>query len=156
MNSLIKYCGSIIRSSFTIVLLKLVGVFTFLMPETGIKVKQMLFIMTIVNELRRLSLFNNLTVEYVNQRLLRIKNPSVLLDIDDITHWGIIHLDLDQLEEHGIHLEHLMSNSFNERELYDFSKYIVEVTPATLRYNKTAMMSDLQRLLRRESFASHA
>lgn len=131
--------------------LKLLQITGFILPGWGVWSKRLFFILTTYHELKRHHLFANLPLDVVNSRLLKIQQHAVLTNVSEITQWNIIHLDMEYLRTRGVDIDHLKTGgSLCSRDIEVLSKTIIDNTPKSLNYGRSAMYSDILRLLSQE------
>lgn len=148
MNRSKNQPGQILRTIGCYLALKLLQFTGLLVPGWGTWSKRLFFILTTYHELQRHQLFANIPLERVNERLLKIKQQAVLTNVSEITQWNVIHLDLNELRERGVDIQAIVSGSqLGARDLEIVTKAIIDSCPASLNYGKSAMYSDVLRLL---------
>lgn len=124
----------------------------FILPSWGAWTKRLFFILTTYHELQRHQLFANLPLERVNTRLLKIKEHALLTNVSEITQWNIIHLDMDKIRNKGVDVDYIATGGhLCARDIEVISKAIIDSTPSSLNYGRSAMYSDVMRLLCQEN-----
>ena len=151
MNGSLKQSGNILRAIGCYCLLKILQLAGFILPSWGAWTKRLFFILTTYHELQRHQLFANLPLERVNMRLLKIKEHAVLMDVSEITQWNIIHLDMDKIRKMGVDVDYIATGGHVcARDIEVISKAIIDSTPPSLNYGRSAMYTDVLRLLCQE------
>ena len=151
MNGSLKQSGNILRAIGCYCLLKILQLAGFILPSWGAWTKRLFFILTTYHELQRHQLFANLPLERVNMRLLKIKEHAVLTNVSEITQWNIIHLDMDKIRKMGVDVDYIATGGHVcARDIEVISKAIIDSTPPSLNYGRSAMYTDVLRLLRQE------
>ena len=151
MNGSLKQSGNILRAIGCYCLLKILQLAGFILPSWGAWTKRLFFILTTYHELQRHQLFANLPLERVNMRLLKIKEHAVLMDVSEITQWNIIHLDMDKIRKMGVDVDYIVTGGhFCAQDIEVISKAIIDSTPPSLNYGRSAMYTDVLRLLSQE------
>lgn len=148
MSGTFKQSGNIIRAILSYLALQLLHVVGFFSPSWSAWLKRLFFILATYHELQRHRLFVNLPLDRVNNRLLKIKQPSLLTRVSEVSEWDMIHLDVENIQSRGVDLASIASGrKMSARELEVISKAIIDSTPAILNYGKVAMYTDVSRLL---------
>ena len=151
MNGSLKQSGNILRAIGCYCLLKILQLAGFILPSWGAWTKRLFFILTTYHELQRHQLFANLPLERVNMRLLKIKEHAVLTNVSEITQWNIIHLDMDKIRKMGVDVDYIATGGHVcARDIEVISKAIIDSTPPSLNYGRSAMYTDVLRLLYQE------
>lgn len=151
MNGPLKQSGNILRAIGCYCLLKLFQLVGFFLPSWGAWTKRLFFILTTYHELQRHQLFANLPLERVNTRLLKIKEHALLTNVSEITQWNIIHLDMDKIRKMGVDVDYIATGGHvTARDIEVISKAIIDSTPPSLNYGRSAMYTDVLRLLCQE------
>ena len=151
MNGSLKQSGNILRAIGCYCLLKILQLAGFILPSWGAWTKRLFFILTTYHELQRHQLFANLPLERVNMRLLKIKEHAVLTNVSEITQWNIIHLDMDKIRKMGVDVDYITTGGHVcARDIEVISKAIIDSTPPSLNYGRSAMYTDVLRLLCQE------
>ena len=151
MNGSLKQSGNILRAIICYCLLKVLQLAGFILPSWGAWTKRLFFILTTYHELQRHQLFANLPLERVNMRLLKIKEHAVLANVSEITQWNIIHLDMDKIRKMGVDVDYIATGGHVcARDIEVISKAIIDSTPPSLNYGRSAMYTDVLRLLSQE------
>lgn len=151
MNGSLKQSGNILRAIGYYCLLKVLQLAGFILPSWGAWTKRLFFILTTYHELQRHQLFANLPLERVNMRLLKIKEHAVLTNVSEITQWNIIHLDMDKIRKMGVDVDYIATGGHVcMRDIEVISKAIIDSTPPSLNYGRSAMYTDVLRLLCQE------
>ena len=151
MNGSLKQSGNILRAIGCYCLLKVLQLAGFILPSWGAWTKRLFFILTTYHELQRHQLFANLPLERVNMRLLKIKEHAVLTNVSEITQWNIIHLDMDKIRKMGVDVDYIATGGHVcTRDIEVISKAIIDSTPPSLNYGRSAMYTDVLRLLYQE------
>jgi hypothetical protein len=84
-------------------------------------------------------------------RLLKIKEHAVLTNVSEITQWNIIHLDMDKIRKMGVDVDYIATGGHVcARDIEVISKAIIDSTPPSLNYGRSAMYTDVLRLLCQE------
>lgn len=147
MSGSFKKSGNIARAICCYLALKLLQLVGFFLPSWGAWTKRLFFILTTYHELQRHSLFANLPLERVNKRLLKIRQHAVLANVSEITQWNILHLDMDKIRNLGVDVNHIATGGhITARDIEIISKVIIDSTPPSLNYGKSAMYTDVLRL----------
>lgn len=148
MNGSFKKSSNILRAIACYFALKTLQLVGFVLPSWGAWTKRLFFILTTYHELQRHSLFANLPLDRVNKRLLKIRQHAVLTNVSEITQWHILNLDVEKMRQMGVDVEYISSGGhITPRETEIICKLIVESTPPSLNYGKSAMYNDILRLL---------
>lgn len=148
MNKAFEATGTFVKTLFCLAMLRLLQLSGVLLPRWGMWAKQKFFILTAYHELKRHRLIATLHLDQINSRLLKIQQEAVLLNVSEITQWHVIQLDLNKIREAGVDIDGIMRGAkLNARDLEVIANAILDSTPSTLKYSRSAMFSDLQRLL---------
>lgn len=141
LNQLIRMVGS---SLF----LRLLSFVAFLVPSCGNWMKRLFFILTLYHELQRQKVFSDFTLWKLNDKMLKLKEPSVLSNVSEIAQLNLTRYDWDIIRGKGIDIDAIINNrtiSLPEAEI--ISDVIASNTPSGLNYGQVAMKQDIIRLL---------
>jgi len=148
MSGTFKQSGNIVRAILSYFALQLLRVVGFFSPSWSAWLKRLFFILATYHELQRHRLFVNLPLDRVNNYLLKIKQPTLLTRVSEVSEWDMIHLDMENIRSRGVDLASIANGrQMSARELEVISKAIIDSAPAILNYGKVAMYTDVSRLL---------
>lgn len=140
--------SNLLRTLGVSLFLQFLSFFAILFPNCGNYLKRVFFITATYHELQRQSFFQGITLDKVNDKLLQIKKPLVLTNVSEITQDHFIQYDLSELGGSGLDLQRICSTGdICQAEALAIAESIARQTPTGLRYGKSAMVSDLTRLL---------
>lgn len=140
--------NSFLRTVGVSLFLQFLSFFAWLFPNYGNYLKRVFFITATYHELQRQSFFQGITLDKVNDKLLQIKKPVVLTNLSDITQDHFIQYDLTGLDADGVDITRICSTGdICQAEALAIAEAVARQTPSGLRYGKSAMVSDVARML---------
>lgn len=140
--------NSFLRTVGVSLFLQFLSFFAWLFPNYGNYLKRVFFITATYHELQRQSFFQGITLDKVNDKLLQIKKPVVLTNLSDITQDHFIQYDLTGLGADGVDITRICSTGdICQAEALAIAEAVARQTPSGLRYGKSAMVSDIARML---------
>lgn len=127
--------------------LKLLWLMGLISPNCATWFKRMFFVLSVYTELKRHRLYERLTIDKVNERILKVKNQKVLKSAIGISENNLAQLNIVGAHQHVDIFAILRKQDISIPEAEMVSRIIVDQTPDSLRYNPKAMSRDIVKLL---------
>lgn len=132
----------------TAIFLKILAILTFFSPRCGNWFKRVFFIITLYNDMQKNSIYEELTLQQVNDRLLQFRNmeleqPTVAVHLKQINY---VKFDWSGVKDLGIDCKNSKAPDLSNTEIRELSDLLVKQTPASLNYGEDAMRMDITRM----------
>ena len=127
------------------IVLRGLAILCFFSPRCGNWFKRVFFITALCQDMQRKHIFRDISIEQVNQSLLKLKQPDTLRTITPLI--PLTNIDLETLTKYGISPDILNeAHEFTSDELVIIGEVIASQVPRSLNYGKHAIQSDIMRL----------
>lgn len=129
------------KTFYRTILLKSIAFLGFFSPNCGSWIKRLIFVLSVYTELRKHHLYENLTLDNLNEKVLKVRDKSVLTTAVSLTRFNLGQFQLEDvyttLQKSGI--------TIPEAEL--IGNKLAEQAPTDLDYGRSAMARDVVRML---------
>lgn len=136
------YFAQMIGSALILKGLSLLCIFS---PRCGNWFKRVFFITALCQDMQRKHIFSDMSIEQVNQTLLKLKQPDTLRTITPLI--PLANIDWTTLSNYGLTPEIIHNKTeLTSDELVVISELIANQVPRSLNYGKRAIQNDITRL----------
>lgn len=126
--------------------LKLLWLMGMISPNYATWFKRMFFVLSVYTELKRHRLYERLTIDKVNERILKVKNQQILKSAIGITENNLAQFNISNVNQQADIFAILRKQKISIPEAEMVSRVIIDHTPDDLKYNPKAMSRDLVKM----------
>lgn len=148
MVSLRKQLQMFLKNLWIVIFLKTLSGLTFIFPSMGNWVKRLFFILSLYHELQRAHMVDNFTLSKLNDKLLMIREPTVLSKSMEIAQMRLTDINLDTCLDEGANIRDLLLQpTLTRPDAELIGLHLAKQTPQGLCYGVQAMSNDVVRIL---------